>query len=195
MKTIIVSVKPRYAEQILNGKKTIEVRKFRLEPPFKVVNYVTKCGNDKLKNQLLRLEDTGECVLCSTTDLSKYKLNGKVAFEYVVNKVDFLAPRGIKDIALYYSDKWLKKMLENACLSCDEAIAYQNNKSNLYGFHISDLKIYDKPKELREFRTPKNCGECSVSDCYYCDSKPITRPPTNFVYIEEIRYCQSEVRK
>jgi hypothetical protein len=185
MKTIMISVKPEYAALEMNGKKTIEVRKFRLEPPFKVLNYVTKYENNKLKNQLIRLVDTGEAKLCSATDLSNYRLNGKVAFEYVVNKVDkydydFDCDNCSEMMYYIHSGE-----LEKTCLTYDKLLEYGKGKP-LYGWYISDLKIYDKPKELREFRTPKNCGECSVDDCYYCDSKPITKPPQNFVYVEEI---------
>jgi predicted transcriptional regulator len=185
MKTIMISNNPKSAEQIMNGKKKIEVRKFYIEPPFKVLNYVTKYENNKLKNQLIRLVDTGEAKLCSATDLSNYRLNGKVAFEYTVNKVDRYEYdkekiMGEGYFGLYYDE------LKKACLTFDEALVY-GDKKDLYGWHISDLKIYDKPKELREFRTPKNCGECSVDDCYYCDSKPITKPPQNFVYCEVVK--------
>lgn len=40
----------------------------------------------------------------------------------------------------------------NECLSADELKRYANGKP-LYGWHISDLVIYGKPKALSEFRT------------------------------------------
>ena len=44
MKSVLISIQPKYCELIVNGKKTIEVRKTRpkLETPFKVYIYQTK---------------------------------------------------------------------------------------------------------------------------------------------------------
>lgn len=61
--------------------------------------------------------------------------------------------------------------------------------------HISNLKIYDKPRELREFRKPCNwthgCYTCKrsvwVGDVifYDCDDT-ITRAPQSWQYVEEV---------
>lgn len=76
-----------------------------------------------------------------------------------------------------------------------------------YGWHISDLKIYDKPKELGEFRTTTfgekdSCSTCEnyptkengidyySALCNYCKKnhelfiKKITRPPQSWCYVE-----------
>mgnify|MGYP000588302884 FL=1 len=44
MKSVILSIKPKYCELIASGKKTIEVRKTRpkIETPFKCYVYCTK---------------------------------------------------------------------------------------------------------------------------------------------------------
>jgi hypothetical protein len=42
--------------------------------------------------------------------------------------------------------------LEQTCLSYEEFETYGNTQ-NLYGWHISDLVIYDKPRELSDFKT------------------------------------------
>jgi hypothetical protein len=192
MKTIMISNKPKSAEQIMNGKKTIEFRKFYIEPPFKVVNYETK-GIDY--DRIIDIADgdmQGKFIY--------YKGSGKVAFEYVVNKVDRYEYdkekiMGEGYFGLYYDE------LKKACLTFDEALVY-GNKKDLYGFIISDLKIYDKPKELGEFITKCKyydpwymSSACSDSDCPYlkikygdngkemrcgCNGeKAITRPPQN----------------
>ncbi len=71
--------------------------------------------------------------------------------------------------------KWRKK-----CKMTNKTIM-QDDKTSTMVDEFCNMEIPDY-----EFciRTPKNCGECSVSDCYYCDSKPITRPPQNFVCCE-----------
>ena len=94
-------------------------------------------------------------------------------------------------------------MAKESCLTEEELLTYSNGKT-LYGWHISDLMIYDKPKELSEFYRP-----CSYSGiCYSCNrfrpngtpnDKPndfcdgaITRPPQSWQYVEEIEIRQNE---
>ena len=74
------------------------------------------------------------------------------------------------------------------CLLCDEIAGYGKGKM-LYGWHITDLKIYDKPKELSEFKT--GCKGCKERDTYHCKfycygERPITRPPQSWCYVEEL---------
>ena len=64
-----------------------------------------------------------------------------------------------------------------ACMSDADAASYCLNKE-MYGWHISNLVIYDKPKELSEF------NHCGVN---YHFNPPITRPPQSWCYVEEQR--------
>ena len=121
---------------------------------------------------------------------SPFALNGgKVAFEYVVNKVDNLFAN---------SRFWVDEShIAKSCLTSEEMRKYANGKEYIGGYHISDLKIYDKPKELGEFYKPcilwSGCKKCKYFRKYLnmfisCDvgqKKPITRPPQNFVYVRE----------
>ena len=90
---------------------------------------------------------------------------------------------------------------------CDKVIKYGKP---LYGWHITAPKLYDKPKELSEFRKPdffrdcekdcrKNCDmeyyRCPTRDSHkasamagYCrkKGKNLTRPPQSWCYVEEI---------
>ena len=50
-----------------------------------------------------------------------------------------------------------------------------------YGWHISDLKIYDTPRELWEFNAVPN----EVEEALGVKLKPITRPPQSWRYVEE----------
>lgn len=89
------------------------------------------------------------------------------------------------------------KRCKEACLTAVELdkYGYKNGKYGLnrllylYGWHISDLKIYDKPKELGEFR--KGCNDrydpMYGSYCNYCNERcKITRPPMSWCYVEEL---------
>ena len=70
-------------------------------------------------------------------------LNGTVAFEYVVNKVDNLFAN---------SRFWVDEShIAKSCLTSEEMREYANGKEYIYAWHISDLKIYDKPYELLHF--------------------------------------------
>ena len=62
----------------------------------------------------------------------------------------------------------------------------------LYGWHISDLKIYDNPKECSEFRKPCDrfldcctCRRLVHNEYMSCDNK-ITRPPLSWCYVEDL---------
>ena len=86
--------------------------------------------------------------------------------------------------------------LEKTCLTYDDLWNYGKGKT-LYGWHISDLKIYDKPKELSEFyakcKVPEN--KCKLCDnCYNRENpygrdyavKKIVRPPQNYMFIDDL---------
>ena len=75
-----------------------------------------------------------------------------------------------------------------------------------YGWHISDLVIYDKPRELSEFRNVckylNNDGSCRYKevdcDCVKFDFNPdwsinfaecldyMSKPPQSWCYVEEL---------
>lgn len=62
-----------------------------------------------------------------------------------------------------------------------------------YLWHISDLKIYDKPRELSEFCIPckvscENCKNPLYFECW-CEEKGkkiVTRPPQSWMYVEDL---------
>jgi len=183
MKSILMSIQPKWCEKIINGEKTIEVRKTAPKAPFRAFIYETLGIKKDTKV-------SNKSILGCPIYKRVHQGRGKVIGEFICDKVDFVAPWGIEDIPLFYSDKWVKEILKKACLTCDEAIAYQGNKSDIYAWHITALKIYDKPRELAEFYKP--CGDCSKKDTMRCTEEStdcrvttITRPPQSWQYIEE----------
>lgn len=195
-KSILISIRPKWCELIANGKKTIEVRKTKpkLETPFKVYIYCTKaskahqtiCGcmilnNDELyrhPTEGIKYGDSIELMLCDNYSQDNF-LNGKVIGEFVCN--------GIITDKTFGHDAMFNIA---ACLNDSEIAAYFT-KNKMYGFHISDLVIYDKPKELSEFKKP-----CDVEyDCFLCRhfdkdnlvcSNIVPRPPQSWYYVEEL---------
>ena len=176
-KAVLISIRPEWVEKILSGEKTLEVRKTRpkLETPFKCHIYCTmdhpyisiSCGElDKLN---YRTNTVGRC-------------NGKVIGEFTCDRIYELAP-------LNHAPDDVEKQ---ACLTREEIVNYL--KGTGYGWHISNLKIYDTPKELTEFHTWKKCKSCSKSGyestaCIYDENcmvpVAITKAPQSWCYGEE----------
>ena len=79
------------------------------------------------------------------------------------------------------------------CLSQAEIIAYIGDKGRCYGWHIVNLKIYDTPRELSEFRRacPNSwyCESCAMyrENNGTCgnESLQLKRPPQSWCYVEE----------
>ena len=162
MKSVLISIQPKWCELIASGKKTIEVRKTRpkLETPFKVYIYCTNWkDNTYWKNHY------------------KDKL-GKVIGEFVCDYIMLDIPR-----TLYASHK----TVVNSCVPPQELIDYVCEGNFLYFWHISNLVIYDKPKKLSEFYVPvKDYWETYDPSNYIngCWRKPLTRPPQSWCYVE-----------
>ena len=169
MKAVLISIQPRWCELIANGRKTIEVRKTRpkIETPFRCYIYCSKGKTFLYKNP-----NNGELFLDSNGgyrggDYEDRFLTGKVIGEFVCDEI-------IEDKRGENTDVFSKFAL----LSLDEQKKYGANKP-LYGWHISDLKIYDKPKELGEFLTPSGTG--GVWGNHY-----LSRPPQSWMFVEEL---------
>lgn len=95
-----------------------------------------------------------------------------------------------------------KHLLDTGCVTSNEIMRYTNNgDKDLTAMHISNLKIYDKPKELSEFYIPcySGCSKCEYKSwdtayggeikemvCTVCNRKPLTRPPQSWCYAEEV---------
>ena len=86
---------------------------------------------------------------------------------------------------------------ELACLTIDEIVEYAGSENReVCGWHISNLKIYDKPKKLNEFgQKCDNANEIRCRDCRLLEEwdnccsvmcKPLTRAPSNWCYVEEL---------
>lgn len=161
MKAILMSIQPKWVKKIVNGKKTIEVRKTRpkLETPFKVYIYCTK----------------GKEVLVTDKVVSWTK---EVIGEFVCDEI-------VTDTAGQFADRFH----DRGKLTLDEQRKYGGNKP-LYGWHISALKIYDKPKELGAFRKPCDYAgkgyACYPDSCERCPLNTVTRAPQSWCYVEDL---------
>lgn len=173
MKSVLISIKPKWVERIASGQKTIEVRKTapQLQVPFKCYIYETK----------------GQYVKFTHGAHTKYGYGrGKVIGEFICDKVDKY-PYDYCDGVDIDDDTILETAIDR-----EDINIYAKGKT-LYGWHISDLKLYDSPKKLSEFYITckeKSCQMCDAEReydvCAFGRKKPITRPPQSWQYVEEL---------
>lgn len=190
-KAVLLSIRPKWCEKIISGEKTIEVRKTRpkLETPFKCYIYCTE-GRPDLnipisQERLMRdYLETG-----SMKSLNCPLGNGKVIGEFTCERI---APITYDGGRLWCPTN--AAFSPATCLSQVEIIAYIGDKGRCYGWHISDLKIYDTPKELTEFYIWRKCKSCRKSGyestaCTYDENcmvpVAITKAPQSWRYVEE----------
>lgn len=154
MKSVLISINPKWCEKIASGKKTVEVRKTRpkLETLFKCYIYQTKTQWAFEFLRRIGLDEIADILSRSF---------GKVIGEFVCDCIDFWR-FDIHD----YDTTTLEELAQVSCVKEDDLLKYADLGS-LYGWHISDLVIYDRPRELSEFG--------------------LKRPPQSWCYVKEGR--------
>lgn len=181
-KSVLISIKPRWCELIANGKKTIEVRKTRpkLETPFKCYIYCTNGGRPLVYGDKACASGWKECYT-QTYGRSREEaeriwgvLNGKVIGEFVCDK--------ILDISVSMPPGLKPYEIPGTGLTDVEIMNYLGNGINGYGWHISDLVIYDEPKKLSDLH--RDCSDCGYVKARFtnCDFI-IKRPPQSWRYV------------
>lgn len=185
MKAILISIRPRWVAEILNGKKTIEVRKSapKCELPIEVYIYCTKgVGLQKFGNKYFTQE-------------GQYPVrNGKVVAKFTLNKIENFI-NGMNELEREWDGKpdaeydyfAYEKALEKACLTYDEADEYCPDQS-FYAWHISNLQIFDEPKEISEFKYEKK--KVRLTGKYHWKTErlglvPVKKAPQSWQYVEE----------
>ena len=188
-KAVMLSIRPKWVENIASGEKAIEVRKTKpkLETPFKCYIYCT----------MPETRDPHNILELHGVDGKIRKANGKVIGEFTCDRIDRLAPAndpyGIYDID---DDYVLQTCLENG------ALWDYGHGTPLYGWHISDLLVYDEPQELGEFwrdcleysELSTNCWSCEnvcgdgdETDCNTDGRLYLHRPPQSWCYVDDLQ--------
>lgn len=218
-KAVLISIRPEWCDLIVQGKKNIEVRKTRpkLETPFKVYVYCTKApqqlisifkdGEETMDGEIHH----GKPVFVKFNKLLPDSIRGKtqtVIGEFICDRISAITPPGPFSI---------RNGVSGCCLTYDEVKKYagwdnpavsHTELHDLYGWHISDLKIYAKPLELTEFspscKYKDESDECKYRQtvCLYqhfdfnpdgnvnvasCD-KRVQKAPQSWCYVEERYY-------
>lgn len=140
MRSILISIKPEWIAKILNGEKTIEIRKTapKCGLPIDVYIYCTKTIKPVSRYEW------GEFTF---DDLPKL---GKIVARFTLKAVHKFDWRLV-------ANPFFK--VRGSCLDYDQLRKYATDKKgiihDLYGWCIEDLEIFDEPKELSEFYSPR----------------------------------------
>ena len=177
MKAVMLSLRPQWCEKIFNGSKTIEVRKSRpsIPTPFTVYVYQTKHkGGKAIVGEVLNSVYGG----------------GKVIGSFVCDRVRLCIPFGLKGHLLS------QEVYREMCLTKEQLDKYGGLKT-LYGWHIAEQKLFDKPRDITEFALYGKCAEdCDEYDfcargnedgrmsCKYFKRTFLKRPPQSYCFVE-----------
>jgi len=186
MKSVLISIQPKWCEKILMiigknyankplFKKRLELRKSKpnCETPFKAYIYCTK---DKYMLWILDKPDRDFHSKIASIFTAKAvggatKANGKVIGEFICDYILRHCEMANADIAE-----------QQSCVSREDILKYANGKE-VFGWHISNLVIYDKPRELNEFRS-YNVRAYLDENGYPMPTHEIKRPPQSWCYVE-----------
>ena len=157
MKEVLISIQPKWCQLISSGEKTVEVRKTKPKQ-----------------------ETPFKCYIYETKGLYEgaggYLFNGrgKVIGEFVCDEIV------AAECGFYCSLNPTETLLD-----AFDLLDYADGKT-VYGWHISDLVIYDKPKELSEFSRHDSSYDNAFGWAFEDRAKTvsITRPPQSWCYVE-----------
>ncbi len=175
-KAVLISIRPEWCEKILNGEKTVEIRKScpAHGTPFKVYIYCTKAQS---KIGWLRIVPGKGWLRLDSAVIGEFTCKKITGLTHVGETGNWESDRlHVMEPGLYY--KPADKILKAACISKETAEKYLKGRDGL-AWHISDLKIYDQPRELRAFTGLQ-------STRFGMRPVEITRPPQSWRYVEEL---------
>lgn len=180
-KAVMLSIQPQYCELITSGKKTVEVRKTRpsIETPFKCYIYMT-ATKDRCRfwEYITAYQNSKGDILDGSQ---------KVIGEFMCDKISRYGDYEGKIDSPYFITP---EQLKQTCLTYDKFKEYGRNDI-LYGWHISNLVIYDKPRKIEEFARPcDGCDKIGISRCTEeispCRATILKRPPQSWQYVQSI---------
>lgn len=206
MKSVLLSIRPNWCEKIFNGEKTMEVRKTapNLETPFTVYVYQTKI-KFKVKNWQENFQS-----IVFTPNGGVEEGNGKVIGSFVCDKHEVFdsawsewaygcAPYDVPCAMPMSEERAIKICKEYGCMSLDDIVKYFGDEDwTAHFWHITEPKLFDKPKMVTEFAVYGRCAqECSEYDiCMKYDSEetrvecpdfakaPLKRAPQSWCYVD-----------
>lgn len=173
-KAVMISIKPKWVELIASGEKTVEIRKShpKIDVPFKCYIYCTKSngwyGTQSKDNPAKRTNAVGKVV-------------GEFVCDWIGDGAFMAGGAGSSSFPIY----------DGPCLDLDDYMAYVGVGKEFFGWHISNLNMYDKPKELSDFMRACNhesdCFTCKYwkNNTYDCLNR-VQRAPQSYCFVEEL---------
>ncbi len=211
MKAIMISDKPKWCALMMNGDKTVEVRTSKalanaiqkLIDEYGFADIYVYCSKDKKNYLYWDWYDppyiTEEWFVSSNPKIwsddrknINGPFNGKIKFKFRCYKVEEIKREyTYNEYACVVSREWLEtntcsqeELSKKTCLIKDELFKYLGNKTG-YAIHISDLEIFDKPKELWKFTYIKReCRFNGLRNERYDVVYILEKAPQNFCYVE-----------
>ena len=211
---ILASIKPYYYYLIAEEKKKIEVRKTALKNlPQDIAFYMSKDEKSFAKipkefqeKYRKHFGKVGLAIVCDKIEdfycaSVPYLKENNLGYGQFVDNGVYKVNGWHEGIVFERNDRYIETMLNNndlkeMCLTAQELFNYIGVGKHLYGWHISDLKIYDNPKELSEFRKSGFMTEeewlfnlYPNTHCHYdawAKKFEITRPPQSWMFVEEV---------
>ena len=210
MKAVLISIRPEWCDLIIRGQKTIEVRKTRpkLETPFKVYIYCTKApqqlitifkdGEETMDGEIHH----GKPVFIKFNKLLPDSIRGNtqmVIGEFICDDIRRIGP----EYCIVKED--IETAIAGSCLSIKQVKEYAGwdigmnyaDMKDLYGWHISNFKLYEDPVRLKDFWAIQPCthrGDCCAcrrwdAEKLICQGEAfgIERPPQSWYYVEDGR--------
>lgn len=202
MKAVLLSIRPNWCKLIWSGMKTIEVRKNRpnLKTPFKVYIYCTGAEFWDMVFPRTGLKRMSNRVIGTFVCDEIYKIDrDSIGFNFTAPSLSlpvYTLPENNDE------ERNVKREELITCLTDAELSKYLGIHPG-YGWHISDLKIYDKPKALSSFSKHGfsslfGLNICGNDSCEYyrssgnhivpptcaVDGCCLKRPPQSWCYVE-----------
>lgn len=194
---VMASLHGEWCKKVFDGIKTVEVRKTRprLEPPFTLYIYCTRPNKRHQTvsgcmvintDELFRLPDgtlkhdwSGELMVHpSDTWGPDNFLNGKVIGECVCDRISKYAMVGCTKQDMSYREirqsEYYMIDFDSLCLSPEDLDRYGNGRV-LYGWHLLNPILYDKPMMLSDFQHWVNEG-------MRCWNSALDRAPQSWCY-------------
>ncbi len=201
MKAIMKSIKPKTCANVMNLIQSLLVIKSKREATAiqKLIDkngyaeFYVYCTKSK-KDYLYYYKDFEDYI---TLPQDFGKLNGKVLFKFRCYKMEEIKYQeyivaDFYDVGFETETLLDTSLYRKSCLSYFDLVQYLGDRNTGYAIYISDLEIFDKPKELSEFRyatcPQTNCEYCrynkTVEGDLYCTRKPLIKAPTGHCYVE-----------
>lgn len=186
-RTILLSVRPEHAVKILNGKKTLEIRK---SVPKDYVGWVyLYCTKGK---PYITQQSTAQFTIRDTKDFTNL-INGKIVARFWFDefeKYTWFDGYGFSDGHGRYGAQKENGLIENIvdklCLDEVEGIDEYGQGKDLFVWHIKKLEIFNKPKDLWDFHTRHDMlflGRTMAKKVFQFES--VNKAPQSWQYVWE----------